>query len=442
MDKFIVDRQTLEELNLLGKYRRGSVFNLFNHTVTKGGEILLEKMLSDPLSCAQAIKDRSALFAFFERDRLDFPFTGHGEQVQQWADWLDNDQPSGKLASYIGIAKKKVLKAAIGDEGYQRSKEGIVLTARILKELRLYVDRLLSIPDAPASISQRLVQLKNILWSAALLTFFDFDVESDISVLTLGRLEYVLKNDMEAEVRFLLTFLYEADVYAAVSSVARKNGYTHALVLEDTVAFRVQSLKHPALEKAVGNDLTLDTDRNFLFLTGANMAGKSTFMKSIGIALYLAHAGFPVAASSMEFSIQEGLFTSINVPDNIQLGYSHFYAEVLRVKQAAQLVSNGKKLLVIFDELFKGTNVQDAYEGTLEVSKAFAAYRNCLFVISTHIIEVGETLMQLPSVKAGFMPTQMKDTGPVYTYTLQTGITEDRQGMLIIKNEGILELLS
>jgi DNA mismatch repair ATPase MutS len=182
-------------------------------------------------------------------------------------------------------------------------------------------------------------------------------------------------------------------------------------------------------------------DHNVIFLTGANMAGKSTWMKTIGISLYLAHIGFPVAARTMEFSIREGIYSSINVADNIALGYSHFYAEVVRVKNAAQATSTGKYLLLMFDELFKGTNVKDAYDGTLAVTEAFAEYKHCLFIVSTHIIEVGEALKFKKNIQFTYMPTVMEGSIPGYTYRLQRGITEDRQGMLIIRNEGILDLI-
>lgn len=181
---------------------------------------------------------------------------------------------------------------------------------------------------------------------------------------------------------------------------------------------------------------------NVLFLTGANMAGKSTWMKSIGIGMYMAHIGFPVAASEMIFSVREGIFSSINVADNIAMGYSHFYAEVVRVKDAALAAATGEHLLLMFDELFKGTNVKDAFDGTLAVTEGFSEYNNCLFIVSTHIIEVGEALKDLPNVQYRFMPTVLEGNVPRYTYTLQEGITEDRQGMMIIENEGIIELIN
>lgn len=96
----------------------------------------------------------------------------------------------------------------------------------------------------------------------------------------------------------------------------------------------------------------------------------------------------------------------------------------------------------MFDELFKGTNVKDAYDGTLAVTDAFADYRECLFIVSTHIIEVGEVLKEKSNVRCQYMPTVMDGPYPRYTYALQEGITQDRQGMMIIQNEGILSLLN
>jgi DNA mismatch repair ATPase MutS len=249
---------------------------------------------------------------------------------------------------------------------------------------------------------------------------------------------------MQEEMQELLDMCYELDVYIAVSGVARERSlaYAHALPKESNL-FRVTGLSHPGLRGAVGNALSYDGESNLVFLTGANMAGKSTLMKAFGIALYLAHMGFPVSVERLEFSIMDGLYSSINVPDDLGHGYSHFYAEVLRVKKVAEAISSGKGLVVIFDELFKGTNVKDAYDATLAVTEALAQYGNCFFLISTHIVEVGERLKE----KGGpyrfvYLPTFMDGAQPRYTYQLEEGISADRHGMLIIRQEGLLELIS
>jgi DNA mismatch repair ATPase MutS len=99
-------------------------------------------------------------------------------------------------------------------------------------------------------------------------------------------------------------------------------------------------------------------------------------------------------------------------------------------------------MVVIFDELFKGTNVKDAYDATLSVTAAFAKYRNCAFIISTHIIEVGVALRgDHSNLQFAYLPTIMEGTVPRYPYKLTTGITSDRHGMIIIENEKILDII-
>jgi DNA mismatch repair ATPase MutS len=173
------------------------------------------------------------------------------------------------------------------------------------------------------------------------------------------------------------------------------------------------------------------------------MAGMSTFMKAVSIAYYLAQMGFPVPVAKMTFTPVDGIFTSINVPDDISQGYSHFYAEVLRVKGIAEKVAEGLNLFIIFDELFKGTNVKDAYDATLAVTDAYASHRNCLYIISTHIVEVGPALSEkCGNVQFRFLSAQMDGNRLVYPYKLADGISADRHGMTIIMNERILETIA
>ncbi|MNX71621.1 DNA mismatch repair protein MutS [compost metagenome] len=267
--------------------------------------------------------------------------------------------------------------------------------------------------------------------------------ERQVSLMQLIKNDYVIRHAMISQMEILLKLIYELDVFVGVAAVAAEQEFVYAKALPATqMLLDMEGFRHPGLRKGVSNNLHLTKERNMLFLTGANMAGKSTFMKSMGIAVYLAHMGFPVAAKRMEFSVKEGLFSSINVSDNLDMGYSHFYAEVLRTKTVAQAVSESQDLYVLFDELFKGTNVKDAYDATLAVTRAFAENRNSFFVVSTHIIEVGEALGKVSgNVQFSYLPTVMKDGVPTYPYTLTSGITTDRQGMIIIENENIVDII-
>ena len=90
---------------------------------------------------------------------------------------------------------------------------------------------------------------------------------------------------------------------------------------------------------------------NISLFTGSNMAGKSTTLKALTLAVWLAHCGLPVFAESMTCPVYEGIYTSINLPDSLRDGRSHFMAEVLRIKEILIKVGSGKKCLVVLDEM-------------------------------------------------------------------------------------------
>jgi len=432
-----IDKQTMDELNLLGKFRQGSVYGLFNKVRTRGGEQLLNKLFMQPLDNAAAINERSSILRSFQHAALDFPFDV--QQVGLMRDYLDTETGKTALATLGNIMVKSWLSVLTRDERYKKIVQGLQATIVTLNRCHAFVSEK---AWAAGPYAARVGAIRAILSDGRLEKLRRTDIYRALPVKTLAYYDFLLKRGMRKEMKEVVDLIAEVDVYIAVSGVARAKGFNYAHVLPpEANILAAEGLYHPCIDHAVGNSLTLRRGSNVLFLTGANMAGKSTLMKSVGIGLYLAHMGFPVAAASMELSLREGLYSSINVADNINLGYSHFYAEVVRVKQAAEAAASGKRLLLMFDELFKGTNVKDAYDGTLAVTEAFAEYGNCLFIVSTHIIEVGEALKGNGNIRFVYMPTIMEGVHPRYTYKLREGITEDRQGMMIIQNEGILELL-
>jgi DNA mismatch repair protein MutS len=434
---FTIDKQSLDELNLMGKFRPGSVYFLFNQVKTRGGEDLLDQMFKQPLTEADAINDRTAIFSFFQEANLQFPFDIQQVALMRQYVYAANEQ--GQLASYVNILVKKTLSSLTRDERYKLLIQGLQATIVTLKRCYGFVVEL-AMMEGP--YQHRANEIRQVLSLPPLRRLIETDIYKSISVKKVAGYDYLLKSKFNNDIKKVLDFISEVDVNIAVSTVARESGFTYARALPKQMnSLKATNLKHPCIDNAIGNNIEMRKQSNVIFLTGANMAGKSTWMKSIGISMYLAHIGFPVAAGSMEFSVREGIYSSINVADNIALGYSHFYAEVVRVKNAADATATGRHLLLMFDELFKGTNVKDAYDGTLAVTEAFSEYVNCLFIVSTHIIEVGEALKEKSNIQFTYMPTIMESSIPKYTYSLEKGITEDRQGMMIIRNEGIIELI-
>lgn len=440
MKRFITDRQTAEDLNLLGRFKKDSIINIFDRTRTRSGRQALEDMFRNPMTESGPINERSRAFMYYKTLNREFPF--EETQIEAIEYYLNSNVSSDAVSSAFGIFMSKCRMVLANDRTYEKMLESMGTLAKVLLDsMELLASfPLEGCPDkkeiefflaAAGSVDKD--QLRHIASGYA-----------DMSLSQAIRADRLLRLTLSGSVAVMMPLLSRLDLYMSVGMAAAEKGYGFAEAVESEEHFLdMKGVYHPSLTRPVANDVRIDSEKNVFFLTGVNMAGKSTFMKAVSIALYLSQMGFPVPAAGIRFTPVEGIFTSINVPDDISQGFSHFYAEVLRVKNIAQKVAEGCNLFIIFDELFKGTNVKDAYDATLAVTDAYASHRNCLYVISTHIVEVGPALSQrCGNVQFRFLPTTMDESGRlIYPYKLAEGISEDRHGMTIIRNEHILDII-
>lgn len=435
---FIIDKQTLNDLKIFGKVKGNSIYGLFNATRTRGGSAILEEMFRYPLSDVDKINRRTAIIRFFMEKKITFGFRN------DWFDtiehYLSNTDERTRLHPAGDTFRRKLRNLIGADVDYRQLQKGVMASINLLNSVSRFLHRLGDIDEHYKDEAQALEAYINepvFAW-----------VKKEQKVRKLSYAKMVVYDDAlrykGVELfRKILRLLYNIDVYIAIAKVAEEHSFVFAKAYPpgDNI-LKIEGLYHPLLDHPIPNSIAIDATHNVVFLTGANMAGKSTFMKSFGIVVYLAHMGFPVPVKAMEFSVQNGMCTTINLPDNMNLGYSHFYAEVQRLKKVAEQVGRTGNLVIVFDELFRGTNVKDAHEATVEVMKAFAEKRNCIFMISTHIIEAGNDLKKAcDNIKYVYLPTVMKDGKPSYTYTITEGITDDRHGMMIVNNEHIIDIL-
>lgn len=435
---FIIDKQTLDDLNLLGKFKKNSAFSIFNATRTYKGELLLDSFFRNPLQDEAGIRRRVSVIRYFHEQGKEFPVDA---ALFDNVEFYFNISASRNLFdSWATMTKYKLKDSFSSDKFYEKICAGISDVATILERTRQFVYGL--DPDG-SPYAEEISDMRSVFESEHFRELGRLAGGGTLSFRKAVRLDNIIRSLLREPIERVLGYLYEMDVYISVAEVARDRGFAYPEVLpREEHATEIKGLFHPGLERPVANDVSIGSGCNMFFLTGANMAGKSTFMKSYGTAVYLAHMGFPVPAAGMRFSLLDGMFTSINVPDNIALGYSHFYAEVLRVRQAAEHISDGRNMLIIFDELFKGTNVKDAYDATAAISGAFARFDRCQFIISTHILEVAEHLKKTcPNVQFNYLPTVMEGKTARYPYKLEAGISADRHGMMIINNEKIVDII-
>ncbi len=240
----------------------------------------------------------------------------------------------------------------------------------------------------------------------------------------------------------LMEIYYQFDAwYSMALAVDEYQMVFPDLIEDDKPTIHAKGLYHILLPEPVAYDVTLDPEKSFLFLTGANMAGKSTFIKSVGASVFLAHIGMGVPAKQMTLTLFNGMLSNINVVDNIAKGESYFYNEVQRIKNTILKINDGRKWLILIDELFKGTNVQDAMKCSITVIEGLIKIKNSLFILSTHLYEIGEHLKIYPNIAFKYFETTVDGDQLKFSYQLKDGISNDRLGYLILKREKVIELL-
>ncbi|MCH6200156.1 DNA mismatch repair protein [Aquiflexum sp. LQ15W] len=183
----------------------------------------------------------------------------------------------------------------------------------------------------------------------------------------------------------------------------------------------VQNLKHPliAKEKAVGNDFSLLENTKTILLTGSNMSGKTTFMRTLGINMVMANIGLgPMAESFILGPFQ--LFTSMRNSDNLGESVSSFYAELARIKQLLSKADEGDMVFFLLDEILKGTNTADRIMGSEALIRQLAA-SNCKGIISTHDIELSQLQNSLDYLVNKSFHSEIMDDKIHFDYKLKEG---------------------
>ncbi len=258
---------------------------------------------------------------------------------------------------------------------------------------------------------------------------------------TLGLAHYI-RYHFRQNLLELIELYFQLDAwYGMAMAVKKYNLVFPEFISSKEPSFKVNDLYHLLLTEPVAYDLDLNQENNFTFLTGANMAGKSTFIKAVGGALFLAHIGMGVPAKSMELSLFDGLLSNINVEDNVVKGESYFFNEVQRVKKTIIKINDERKWFILIDELFKGTNVKDAMKCSTVVIEGLIKIKSSLFILSTHLYEIGEELKKYPNINFKYFETNVENEQLSFNYNLKNGISNDRLGYLILKREKVIELL-
>lgn len=210
-------------------------------------------------------------------------------------------------------------------------------------------------------------------------------------------------------------------------------------VISRSMCFEAGGLGHPLIpfEQRVVNDIAMRDPGEVMIVTGSNMSGKSTFLRTLGVNLCLAYAGGPVSACRLNTSLFR-VFTCIKVSDSVTDGFSYFYAEVRRLKALLTAVEQETPIPLFFliDEIFRGTNNRERQIGSRAYVQALAG-RNCMGAISTHDLELVKLADTLPHVVNYHFREDVLDGRMVFDYTLRPGPSPTTNALEIMRMAGL-----
>jgi DNA mismatch repair protein MutS len=433
-----IDHTTLADLSISGSNDEFSLFNKLNFCQTSGGRDVLYKNFNTPLSTIQAITGIQQTIQFISKHLVHWPSqitNGSVMMIERFYHASIDEIPSNP--SMVGVLSYKIFSS----EDFSFVKYSTEHAFDFIKGMQKLVAFFIC-DDTPKPLRILLNEVREAINNPAFDDISQNQSSKKLSAINQLKLGNFLRYQFRQQMFMLVEKYYQLDAWYSMAIAVNK----FQLVFPEFTAqqkplLELKGLFHILLPQPVDYDIQLLPEQNFLFLTGANMAGKSTFIKSVGAAVFLAHIGMGVPAKSMRLSLFDGLLSNINVMDNITKGESYFYNEVQRIKSTIQKISDGRNWLILIDELFKGTNVQDAMKCSTTVIEGLQKMHQTIFILSTHLYEIGEPLKRFSNIVFKYFETRVLQDQLVFNYQLKDGISNDRLGYLILKREGVVEML-
>jgi DNA mismatch repair ATPase MutS len=433
-----IDKITFNDISVFHPEEEFSIFHRLNFTKTVGGKEWLRRFFMEPHHDLKRIVGVQNIIKALLNHIDDWPKEVTNGTIIMMDKFLDyNLDPVPQHPTSLNSFTYKVLHA----QDYSMVKFSVQHFSDFFRGVKKILD-LLAGADLPPNLRFYIDRIETILQEKPLRQLANTEGAEKFSPQQNLYYAYFLRHEYKTDTLELMDIFSRLEAWYSMAMAVKTFDLKFPEFIEqDEPYFRAEGLYHVMLQTPTAYDLVLEPDQNFLFLTGANMAGKSTLIKAVGSSVFLAHIGMGVPARRMQLSLFDGLLTNINVEDNIAKGESYFFNEVQRIKNTIYKINDGKKWLVLIDELFKGTNVQDAMKCSLAVIKGLIKMKNSLFILSTHLYEIGEELKQFKNISFKYFETQVAEDQLEFTYQLKEGISNDRIGYVILRREKVVEML-
>lgn len=432
-----LDNTTYNDLSIFQHEEEFSIFHKLNFTRTTEGREWLLKFFGNPFNELRQIQETQQIIRTIYNNINDWPLTITNGTVMVMERFYDSNIDSMPGANLLNALTYKVFHAA----DFSLVRYSLTHFADFIRGMHQLIE-LFENNEAPVLIRTYLHRAKDLMNKKEIQELLQVPAGTKFSLTQTIYYGAYVRDHFKAPVFELINIYGRFDAwYSMALAMQRYQLCFPEFIAQEQPLIDARQLYHILLPTPVPYDVQMSKESNFVFLTGANMAGKSTFIKAVGTAVFLAHLGMGVPAGSLRLTLFDGLLSNINVVDNIVKGESYFFNEVQRIRNTIIKINDGRKWLVLIDELFKGTNMQDAMKCSSTVIQGLIKIKSALFILSTHLYEIGEELRQYPNISFRYFETTVNGDQLQFSYQLKEGISNDRLGYLILKREKVVELL-
>ncbi len=231
----------------------------------------------------------------------------------------------------------------------------------------------------------------------------------------------------------------ETEMLASVAILAFNHPtWIFPTITNNWIELECKAIGHPLIpvSKVVTNNFSMNGNPQFALITGSNMAGKSTFLRTIGANMVLAMIGAPVHAAHMKLPVVK-IISSMRIMDNLEEGTSTFYAELKKMKRIVEAANAGEKVFILLDEMLRGTNTIDRHTGSVALIKQLIRH-GAVGIIASHDIELAELENKYPNaIKNYHFDSSIINEEIIFDYRMKDGICESTNASLLMKKIGI-----
>jgi hypothetical protein len=483
---FLTHESYLDDLDIFGQ---GSVFHLLNRTTTSHGKTQLAALLSNSLSLKKDIEEYQEAVKILspqieQRQLLTANGLLHGEEkgnLHGITEWL---QTHSQLHHKLWLKVVRIILPVyntvfavyyLATDHVQPLLAGIACSLilvyiyiKYINQQHNLVSKKQEILDQYAAIL-KIFSSVNVSGSKKLKQLQAETTAAHQAIKGLSRLAAFFDQRQNLVVGFLFNMLFMYDVQcllalenwkekykvhfedwiACVGDIEYLNslacfafnnpGYIYPVVEEEKLFIEATQMAHPLIpaEESIQNDFEIGNKDTLQLITGSNMSGKTTFLRTIGVNLLLAQCGAPVCAVYFSFSPMK-ILTSIRVSDSLQEHTSYFMAELKRLQQIILQLQNGLPALVLIDEILRGTNSEDKTHGSEQFIRKLLQYR-CVALFATHDLSLSKLENEFPGTISNYCFESVIEQDELnFDYKLQQGVAKNKNASFLMKKMDII----